>query len=215
MHLAVFESKNASCVNSAFLFFFFLGCSQFGFFRLLASLVTDSVLINLSSTAPCMNCTKSLPACILQLAAHGEIYSSTRPLSISYSHPPFTVHSVQTSRNTWPLFRLSTESSNMLTASSVAAGFKCFYCQYKPISISARCKQPSCSWFVSFFFVWRVAMAFCDIQKLFVDFASFQARYPGSLLVPLCPSEISKLLCAHMDYQSVVTLCLFFMLYCT
>lgn len=50
-------------------------------------------------------------------------------------------------------------------------------------------------------------MAFCHIQKLFVDFASFQARYPGSLLVPLCPSEISKLLCAHMDYQSVVTLC--------
>lgn len=95
----------------------------------------------------------------------------------------------------------------MLTASSVAVGFKCFYCQFKPISISARYKQPSCSWFVSFFFVWRVAMAFCDIHKLFVDFASFQARYPGSLLVPLCPSEISKLFCAQMDYQSVVTLC--------
>lgn len=123
LHLAVFQSKNASCVNSAFS----LSCPQFGFFRLLASLVADPVLINLSSTAPCMNFTKSLPACILQLAAHGEIYSYTRPLSISYSHPPSTVHSVQTSRNTWPLFMLSTESSNMLTASSVAVGFKCFF----------------------------------------------------------------------------------------
>lgn len=58
LHLAVFQSKNASCVNSTFS----LSCSQFGFFRLLASLVADPVLINLSSTAPCMNCTKSLPA---------------------------------------------------------------------------------------------------------------------------------------------------------
>lgn len=48
---------------------------------------------------------------------------------------------------------------------------------------------------------------FCDIQKLFIDFASFQARYPGSLLVPLCSSEISKLVCAHTDYQLVLNLC--------
>uniref|UniRef100_A0A673GXC8 Tetratricopeptide repeat, ankyrin repeat and coiled-coil containing 2a n=1 Tax=Sinocyclocheilus rhinocerous TaxID=307959 RepID=A0A673GXC8_9TELE len=59
-------------------------------------LVPNPVVPSVSSTVPCMNCIKSLPACILQLAAHGQIYSSIRPLSISYSHLPSTVHSVQT-----------------------------------------------------------------------------------------------------------------------
>lgn len=107
-------------------FFFPTVAVSLAFFGLLASWVPDPVLLSVSSTVPCMNCTKWLPACVLQLAAHGQIYSSNRPLSISYSHLPSTVHSVQTSRKTWPLSRLSTESSNMLTASSVAVGLNVF-----------------------------------------------------------------------------------------
>ncbi len=153
--------------------FFSTVAVSLSFLGLLDSLVPDPVLLSVSSTVPCMNCAKSLPAWILQRAAHGQIYTSNRPLSISYSHLPSTVHSVQTSRNTWPRSRLSTESSNMLTASSVAVGLNVFITSINVLQFRQGINSQAAHDLFLVFLSGVLPWLFCDIQKLFIVFASF------------------------------------------